>query len=923
MILPSRFLTLTLLATLVACGEWGQLTDAEHLQRAKEQQDKGNIRGAVIEIKSALQQAPDNREARWMLGNIYLDLGRGQDAEKELTRARELGVNAKAMNVLLARAWLLQGEFDKVLEIQTASAAAEEQAGLLTARGEALLSLRRTPEGCDALRQAQQADSKYLLVYHGLARCALAQQDKKATREYITQAIALNNNYPDNFVLLGDFERLEKNLPAAEEAYNRAVTLRPQHVPALLGRAAARLEADRPAAAEPDIAKILSLVPNYPPALQLKGMLLFKKKNYADAKTTFEAVLKAQPGYLSAILWLGMSDYALNNVEQAAYRFGQFLTVMPQASEIRTLQAYLLARMGKKEEADALLKPVQATRLDDPQSLSLVGQTYVMLGNFESGVRELQRAVASDPKSIEYRAHLAQALIEKGDMAAALEQLEQAAALAPENIQAATALVKGYIAARDFPRALAELDKMDAAHPQDPLPRNFRGVVWLIQKDHARASAAFQAALALKPGFPLAAHNLAQMALARGARDEARGYYTQTLKAHPDHLPTLMALYRLDLQGGERAAARRWLEQAAEARPDDVDPATLLARDYLADNNPDKALNIIQQAIRAHPNDTGLLEARGAAYLAAGEAASAATTYRRLTELRADSAHAFYLLATAEAALQDTAKTRQALQESLKRDAAYLPAKAALARLALNGREWETALRLSKELQAQHAQVAEGQVLEAEVYLGQQQAARAVALLKRTREKFPASGPVTLALARAYWQGGEQQNAIALVQAWQSSHPQDVAAQAFLGDSYSALRRFDEASAQYLKILRVDPKNVYALNNLAFAYTKTNPAQAVTYGSQAYALAPNSTAVADTYGWALLANGQTDKALALLEPIGSANNAPPSYRYHYAAALARAQQLAPARQILQELSTVVFAEQAEARALLANLAAPK
>jgi|GEM_PF-6751537 len=43
---------------LVACTP--KLTDTEHVARAKEYQDKGDLRASMIELKSALQINPDN-----------------------------------------------------------------------------------------------------------------------------------------------------------------------------------------------------------------------------------------------------------------------------------------------------------------------------------------------------------------------------------------------------------------------------------------------------------------------------------------------------------------------------------------------------------------------------------------------------------------------------------------------------------------------------------------------------------------------------------------------------------------------------------------------------------------------------------------------------------------------------------------------
>ena len=58
---------------IVACDS--ELTVQEHILNAKDFEESGEIKASVIELKNALQKNPENIEARWMLGRIYLDAG--------------------------------------------------------------------------------------------------------------------------------------------------------------------------------------------------------------------------------------------------------------------------------------------------------------------------------------------------------------------------------------------------------------------------------------------------------------------------------------------------------------------------------------------------------------------------------------------------------------------------------------------------------------------------------------------------------------------------------------------------------------------------------------------------------------------------------------------------------------------------------
>ena len=88
---PSRFPVFTSRAAVLACllgaglatglvGCGDRTTDLEYLQRAREYQAKQDWSASVIELKNALRKNPDNRDARLLLGQIYVTTGNGAPA---------------------------------------------------------------------------------------------------------------------------------------------------------------------------------------------------------------------------------------------------------------------------------------------------------------------------------------------------------------------------------------------------------------------------------------------------------------------------------------------------------------------------------------------------------------------------------------------------------------------------------------------------------------------------------------------------------------------------------------------------------------------------------------------------------------------------------------------------------------------------
>ena len=132
---------LSLTACLSGCAE--QKTPEQLLAHAQQLATEKKYRVALIELKSLLQENPNNVEARWLLGTFYLELEDGKSAAKEFRRARDLGVVDDSVVPLLARALLIADDADAVLALNVDGPLSPLSRAEFTAtRGLALLARR-------------------------------------------------------------------------------------------------------------------------------------------------------------------------------------------------------------------------------------------------------------------------------------------------------------------------------------------------------------------------------------------------------------------------------------------------------------------------------------------------------------------------------------------------------------------------------------------------------------------------------------------------------------------------------------------------------------------------------------------------------------------------------------------------------------
>ncbi|MCL4810904.1 MAG: TIGR03790 family protein, partial [Vicinamibacteraceae bacterium] len=122
-----------------------------------------------------------------------------------------------------------------------------------------------------------------------------------------------------------------------------------------------------------------------------------------------------------------------------------------------------------------------------------------------------------------------------------------------------------------------------------------------------------------------------------------------------------------------------------------------------------------------------------------------------------------------------------------------------------------------------------------------------------------------------------------------------------LADIYTRQGEHELAIARYEAALAQQPRDVVALNNLAYALAvhRGKPADALPLAQRAYALAGQSALVADTLGWVHYLLGNTRDAFSYLRQAVSGLPRNGEVRFHWAAVLAAAGDRQAARRELE------------------------
>lgn len=910
-------------AVLGASGCGKTETAQQLVAEARQYQQKGDTRAAIIQLRNSLQKNPDDPEARFLLGTIYDQAGDAKSAERELRKALELRMDPGRVMSALAHSLLAQGEFQKVLDATKADGNAQSgnSAEILAIRGNALLALDRNEEAKKSFEEALAKKPGYAEALLGQARLEVSMRNITAAIELIDQA---NRNDPKNIdamLMKGDVQRLVPNNAAAMVAYEQAIALYPQNIPARLNLASIQVGIGKYAEAKKNLEAVRKLTARSPMANYMQALIEYRGGNYVAAQEAVEGVLKASPTHVPSVLLAGLIEQALGQFSQAEKRLAWVLDRTPDNLYARKMLATVFIQERQPQRAISVLQAGLKQAPDDAGLLALAGEAYTQLNDFANATRHFEKAASLAPKSAGVRAGLALSRLAAGESERALAELESAVKLDPGQYQASILLVMSHLARNEPDQALAALQKLENQRPDNPLVFNLKGSILAAKKDFASARRYFEQALRIDPVYFPAAMNLAQLDLRDKNPAAAKKRAEAILEKDSKNTEAMMLLASIAGQtpGSEQQAAD-WLERAQMADPRAVQPRLMLATYYLEKGDAKKAMAAARDALAVSPDSDVLLDILGRAQLAAGETTPALTTYSRLVSVAPRSHQAFFQLARVQDMNNNHAGANNSLRQALEIKPDYIEAQSMLAALEVSAGRIEEARKIGRQAQKQAPRSPGGYIIEGDVLMAEKKYGEA-AKAYETAYAIRKSGARAMRIHAAYAQAGKPQEGEARLQQWLKESPSDLATRLYLADFSLGNGKYRTAIEQYRLVLEKQPRNVVVLNNLAWAYHEAKDPKGLEYAEQGHSLEPNNAALADTLGWFLVEQGKTARGLELLRKATFLAPNEPQPRYHLARAWLKSGDQAKARQELERLQAdgAKFPQAAEAMALLKQL----
>jgi tetratricopeptide (TPR) repeat protein len=330
---------------------------------------------------------------------------------------------------------------------------------------------------------------------------------------------------------------------------------------------------------------------------------------------------------------------------------------------------------------------------------------------------------------------------------------------------------------------------------------------------------------------------LAQLNERQNQWGQAARYWREMLQQSPSNNLAYTRLFNALNKSGDKDTGINFLKKLETTHPSEWKPSAALAQLYSRTNNFEEALQHAHVAEKRAPDN------------------------RAIKSILANIHYKFGLNLRKEKNFQAAKKQILAATRLYPDNIAYL-SELIKAEIDLNNTT-EAQKLISQLPNTEEAQGARFYLL-ALTHIKEKSAPEALAALQKSWELTP-NDVNAQAIYNIHNQLGNSADASAFLKVWHLRLPQSAKATLLSGLSAQKNNSSSEAIDWYEKTIVLAPKQVAALNNLAWLYFEGEDPRALATAKNAYENAPSNAAVLDTYGWILFHSGNTQKAQEILK----------------------------------------------------------
>ena len=819
-----------------------------HLERSKAYQKQRQFKAAIIEVRNIIKKDRENTLGYQRLAELYMELGNSRGAYKTLEPIISK-TSPTDLQLLLAEAYVKSRKYnsaEKILSSYTEAGGNPDNRQFQFINSQ--IQVGKTPEKGlpDLIAVTKQypdlIEAKSLLTHIYLSS---KQYDQAST--VINQLLLEAPSDPTSNYLAALLSYSNNNLDAAEKYLTESLIQIPDAdiIPPLKAQVLTLLSRVLTEQGRTSEALIYSkvLASENPEANAAKGKLnqalqQLKSGELAAAETILEELTNDYPQHRLSAVYLGLVNFHQGDFEEAEIFLNRHLDPETDTPQIIETAAKTKLQLKKNKEALLLLEEALASYPNNEKLLALYGLTALKDPDTEQkGIVALEKVAAQNPNFYQARIALANHYVGSNKAEIGLAQYEKIIENNPENLDITAHYIQAAMESNQGQLADNTIKELLERSPNDINAINLAARYALSAQKPTLASRHYLKALKLDPKNVEALLGMAQLSTQDQKFPEAKRYYQSLIATMPNLALGYKGLITVHELSGTRNQAETEMERYIGLyKKQTAVPLYVMAEYHLRRKSPTLAEKTVKQATELHLEAVPPQLNSALSYQLAKEAFETA----------------------------NYAKARSELIEALQYGIAEPQLLSLLAETEMKDNNAKEAENIVDQLHQKYPQQAFSEVLQGKIAVqkklyGEANKAFRLAWGKEQSDTTAQQLYASLTLNQ------ETKAAQDFLQEWITAIPSSGRALSELAVKEQAQGNYKQAMKLFEQAVSYGYQNPLVLNNLAWLYQERNDSRASQTAARAYELAPNNYAIVDTYGWILFKEGQTLRAVELLE----------------------------------------------------------
>ena len=850
--------------SLLACS--GKTTE-EHMQAAQAFIDEGNNQAAIVELKNAVQQSPQLASARYELGRIYLELQDFESAEKELSKALELGASASQVIPLLSKAYQRTGANVALsqIDLSTDGLSSADKLEVGFRKLQSLIQLQKVDDAKRIIGDLKPIESSS--VYRGLVDAIehLINEDLPSAIDVSEKMLEISSLNRDVLSFTARLYLLNNQTEAATALYEDYVKVAPTDLQIKFTLANMLIEQGLTEKAERYIDELLAVNNQNGLLNQLKSVARAAASDHTAALQFAEQAILGGRTEPTVRLVAGFSAYQLGEFEKAVQQLSYIANDLPSNHPGLRILAASQLQLNMGQASEEVLSRIDNVSANDAGLFSRAGYELLREGD-ELGARKLIEQVENVSQSADDLTRLGVLKLSLNDVEGLLN-LEEAVTKAPESVTTRSTLASAYLSTNQLEKALQLAKEWQAQAPASPDGYLLEADVLQRQNNYLEALNLIEKASSLNADTVNI--ELAKMRIYLRSEDETQAKVAaeKVLKEQPANIVALGALFAIEKGKNNADVALNRILDAINNDQENTALRMLGARILLVEKNFARVLELLEDI---NPDKTAPMQywsLKGTALLRLNELNDADAHYAEWSRVYPNQENATLGRLLILDGKREFSKALEVADQFLSIEENIQIRLIRTYLLVMNNRVGDAKQALSN-IDSQYQQLPFLRGVKARIALMENKPSDA---LEDARAAYAATQNLDnlLLLVRSLDLTNQREESLQIIKGYTEKSPQDERGLVLLAER-QINSDTNSATQTYEKLIEANPNNFVALNNLAYLLMQEGQLErASALAKRAFDIQPQNVATADTYAQVLVKQNNVQEAVDIYKRVMS------------------------------------------------------